>query len=478
MTAQQLDERQRGSGAAGGRWANVLAVACVLAVFALYGPMSGRLTGRGTLLATAFYLAYGLTVLACVVFAIRPRPLLTTAGKVVRRRPIRVVILVLNVAVCGIGIVFIAKHWGLLAFMLVASTAALWLLLVPEPKQFAAVDRTVAFSPATFFVVYLMLGAGEAYLRFHPMRVGGGGGGNPALRQLYAGLYSTNSFGLRGDALSLERPEGTFRILSVGDSFTYGQGVPFEDVYTEQLERRLNDTSGGPEYEVINAGKSGVNTAWELAYLKRPGLRFEPNLITVQFYLNDVTIDRRTGTGRGTFDALMAPLRRSYVLFFLRYRFGALQQSRNRTDWRENVARRVTREQPAWKACAAAIDGLGTISREAEILILVALFPHPGEAHPATGVVHRAVAERRRRAGLHVLDLADALRQVPPADQIVSAIDHHPSAKLHHIAAGEILDAVRAEGLVPPAHSPPRRRPAGWRFSHLRSTPPRPSSAP
>jgi lysophospholipase L1-like esterase len=79
---------------------------------------------------------------------------------------------------------------------------------------------------------------------------------------------SINRFGIRNAELTPSRPVGTRRIIALGDSFTFGQGVDDETLFTTQLERRLNGRNGG-RYEVINAGVPGYGTAQELILMRR-----------------------------------------------------------------------------------------------------------------------------------------------------------------------------------------------------------------
>ena len=52
---------------------------------------------------------------------------------------------------------------------------------------------------------------------------------------------SLNSLGYRDFEYSLERPNNTFRILVLGDSMTFGQGInKTSDTYPKQLEVLLN----------------------------------------------------------------------------------------------------------------------------------------------------------------------------------------------------------------------------------------------
>jgi lysophospholipase L1-like esterase len=408
-----------------------------------------------------FHLAYVATLVAASLLAIRLQVFWEVLAPGVRRAPILSAVLLLNSGVLALVVLSVFTQWGLLALMLLASCGVIGFVFMPLPDRSQAYEQIVRFSPLSFAVVYMLLGAGEGYLRFHPLLVGGGGGGNPALRQLYAGLYSRNSFGLRDEEFTRTRPDGMYRILSLGDSFTLGQGVRLEDTYPQQMETLLNAAGGSFRYEVINAGVSGANTRDELEYLRREGLRFAPNLVTVQFYVND--IERRfegkaSKANRIVDNVIKRPFRRSYVIFFLRYRFDALLQSLDRafagseapSDWFAKLAESVEQQQPGWQQCVAALDGLGALSREAGIPIAVIIFPRPGKPNDdAVGAINRAVAQRSREAGLHVVDLTAAFIDVRAPEQIVSEIDHHPSALLYRLAAAGIVESLRQAGLVP-----------------------------
>jgi hypothetical protein len=68
---------------------------------------------------------------------------------------------------------------------------------------------------------------------------------------------TTNSLGLRNEEVAVPKPPHTFRILSLGESTTWGDQVNLEETYSKALERRLNQALGsaaGQRFEVINAG--------------------------------------------------------------------------------------------------------------------------------------------------------------------------------------------------------------------------------
>jgi lysophospholipase L1-like esterase len=84
----------------------------------------------------------------------------------------------------------------------------------------------------------------------------------------------------------VEKPEGTFRILLLGDSVSVGQGVrEYENTYPAVLETYLRER--GLEVELLNFAVTGYNTQQEVWTLNDKGLAFDPDLVLVGYCLND-----------------------------------------------------------------------------------------------------------------------------------------------------------------------------------------------
>jgi hypothetical protein len=82
-----------------------------------------------------------------------------------------------------------------------------------------------------------------------------------ARADLFGVQVSINSYGLREDEISVPKPPHTFRLLAVGDSITFGYGVPVEETYVKVLEKRLNENAPVTiRYEVLNGGTVGAIT--------------------------------------------------------------------------------------------------------------------------------------------------------------------------------------------------------------------------
>jgi lysophospholipase L1-like esterase len=95
-----------------------------------------------------------------------------------------------------------------------------------------------------------------------------------------------NNLGYRGADMPLEKPDGEYRILFVGDSFVFGDFVGNTETLPAQTEMVLRSQCNGM-LRVINAGLGG-STITEHAKMIERSLRLEPDLVVLQFSENDV----------------------------------------------------------------------------------------------------------------------------------------------------------------------------------------------
>jgi lysophospholipase L1-like esterase len=99
-----------------------------------------------------------------------------------------------------------------------------------------------------------------------------------------------NSHGFRVPEYTIAHPPGTFRIVIVGDSNTWGDGIEAEDLYHQMLQKRFDEThsSGKPRVEVVALGISGSNIWDNVTRLLVHGEQLRPDLVLVQFFENDL----------------------------------------------------------------------------------------------------------------------------------------------------------------------------------------------
>jgi hypothetical protein len=110
----------------------------------------------------------------------------------------------------------------------------------------------------------------------------------------YSGWYGgvpvrINNLGFRDPRdYDLAKKPNTFRIIVLGDSVTFGHGSIYESTYPYLLESRLKQWRPEVDWQVWNLGVPGYNTSQELAYLKDVAARYQPDLVVVGFFFNDV----------------------------------------------------------------------------------------------------------------------------------------------------------------------------------------------
>ena len=81
----------------------------------------------------------------------------------------------------------------------------------------------------------------------------------------------------------------------LGDSVTFGHGSVYETTYPRLLEERLRRWRPDVDWQVWNAAVPGYNTSQELAHLLEVGGRFQPDLVIVGFFENDLIGNRPYG---------------------------------------------------------------------------------------------------------------------------------------------------------------------------------------
>ena len=117
----------------------------------------------------------------------------------------------------------------------------------------------------------------------------------PNLSTIFEGhRLITNSRGLRDREYNANE-KTDLKILALGDSFTFGEGVEMEETYAKVLERILKEQYTGKNIEVINIGVPGYGNDQELRVLKKDGKYYKPDLVLVGFYVGNDFLDNQIG---------------------------------------------------------------------------------------------------------------------------------------------------------------------------------------
>ncbi len=96
-----------------------------------------------------------------------------------------------------------------------------------------------------------------------------------------------NSLGYRDDEVSPTKPDGVFRVLMLGDSFTVGANVRQEEAYAQVLERLLNERRPTQQIEVVNTAVGGWEPFQYAQYYEHYGRQLQPDLIVIGFFVGN-----------------------------------------------------------------------------------------------------------------------------------------------------------------------------------------------
>lgn len=249
--------------------------------------------------------------------------------------------------------------------------------------------------------------------------------------------YPLNSHGLRGPEPDPARP----KLLMVGDSFTFGEGVAEQDTFAARVERSLAPGFSPPP-QMIAAAVPGYGSENEAARLPEWLGEFTPRAVVVVYVPNDpIPLDEELDHE----DLMTVGATESgpYVLRLVRGALGRSAANRAVEDWYGSFYFGAHRER--WDAARAALAGMKRRTTAAGAKFGVVIFPllHRLDERPFAKI-HDAVAAACAEMGAPVLDLTAVLAREPDHALWVHPTDHHPDARAHELAAEAISPFVES----------------------------------
>ena len=98
-----------------------------------------------------------------------------------------------------------------------------------------------------------------------------------------------NSQGLRGPEFSMDKPNDVYRIIAVGGSTTFGEGVGEQFTWPALLQKSLNDLETSKRIEVINGATAGIKNIQKYQLIKGDYSDFDPDLFILYEGANDIS---------------------------------------------------------------------------------------------------------------------------------------------------------------------------------------------
>ncbi len=265
--------------------------------------------------------------------------------------------------------------------------------------------------------------------------------------------------------MALPKPDGVFRILGLGDSFTYGVGAGYRDTYLRRLERMLNaQAPPGTRVDVVKAGVPRYFTEPERILLETVGVDLDPDLVIVGFVPNDVAdtvlgieaieIDasgylvsresRQLGDlGRWTY--LHVDSGRIVLGAWLAWQ----RSRRSPVHWRDIFVAGGSHE-PQWRLIEAELTRMAAVCRNLGVPFVVLHIPMQPPWTPASSYPARRLEEWARH---HDALFVDALPRLQWASERGRTVywtrDGHCTPDGYRVVGDVLADALRQHALIP-----------------------------
>ncbi len=263
-----------------------------------------------------------------------------------------------------------------------------------------------------------------------------------------------NSAGVRErEELVAPKPKGQRRLVCIGDSFTFGWGIPEEQNWVRLLERDLR--KDGDDVRTVNCGAAGTVCVDEYVIgLEQRFARFEPDAVVLTICLNDLVgsdglmvFGPPVDTGSRLLDLLFGALGRgplelsqdrdwvSELLAMPEVYPDGTPNPRFGPDkpfgamWSQGVPQKYLRRAKSW------CDARG-------IPLMVVLWPFlqglgPGRHYPFEEL-HNLVASDLEEAGIPLLDVTPQLAGTNQDMLWVTPADTHPTPMAQALVAPAI----------------------------------------
>jgi lysophospholipase L1-like esterase len=267
----------------------------------------------------------------------------------------------------------------------------------------------------------------------------------PGLRRWYQGVeVCVNEAGFRDRSFE-KKPRGELRILLLGDSVTFGWGVPAEATFGRKLESALASRLGRG-VRTVNTGVGGYNTVQEYAVLRTRADVIEPDIVVLLYVSNDIEpIDapfdpwsQVSLQGKSPPQVVRILLGKSWLYrlgdFAFRYAQGG------------GLAPLDKKARGVMESLTA-LEGMATLCRERGIFFVT--FFYRTKREPSGALLSSLLSEIQtigRNYGFPVVDIEPWWGDLDMRTLTNSTIDSHPNQRGHEILAAGMAAFLTTHG--------------------------------
>lgn len=258
-----------------------------------------------------------------------------------------------------------------------------------------------------------------------------------------------NSQGYRDKEYPLERSENSFRVYTVGDSYTYGWLVDNQqEVFTKFVENELNKKLD-KKVEVINAGSPGFSINEDVNRFISEGKYYYPDLVVVG--INDDEANY-TKTFVQPLDLKWNKFIRSLHLYQIT--LGNFFKKKAEDINHDYVIKIYTdNNSKDWEKFAEQVLLLKQEANKINAQLAIVLFPHILPSKPNVPYDFYSFNQKFKqfggKNGIFIIDpLADFLKYPDKEKLVVNPLDPHPTAEMNKIVANAFLKQFNFEEYI------------------------------
>lgn len=201
----------------------------------------------------------------------------------------------------------------------------------------------------------------------------------------------------------------------------------------------MNEAGNGRRFEVINSGVGNYNTEMELAYYVDEGHRYNPDLVILNYFINDA--EPRPSRAINP----LAQWSMAYV--FIAGRVDTLVRlARGRVDWAAYYLGLHADDAPGWRVAKDSIVAIKRFAETKGSRVLFANYPELRDLKTYRfAAVNRALEALAKDNGIPYIDLLDAVRGHDERTLWVTPPDPHPNANANDRFAKALFAKLQAE---------------------------------
>ena len=239
------------------------------------------------------------------------------------------------------------------------------------------------------------------------------------------------------------KPKGVFRILGLGDSFTYGAGARFEEIYLTRTGAQLKEQ--GVNAEVINQATTFSWPAMERRIFDKYGKRYDPDVVVVGFLPNDIIDTKLASLVTVGADGVLKRKEESSFLahssLWKRLNF-ALFQLKSRIYWKDVYWGSILTSD-AWRTIEDDFLLLKKTVESSGARLVIVYIPQQGPWYESHRSPENWMRRWGRTKGITVVPTFDAFREAQAAGKkLFYAANGHCTPEGHRVVADALTQAL------------------------------------